>query len=85
MGGARFKTNQELNDEFVKPRWRVTGEEWDHIRQAIIAATYNGESWADICKRGNQNFIQGRHYATTKIVDGIHTIDVAKNSKKPIV
>ena len=75
MGGARFKTNQELNDEFVKPRWRVTGEEWDHIRQAIIAATYNGESWADICKRGNQNFIQGRHYATTKIVDGIHTID----------
>ena len=25
LGGARFKTNQELNDEFVKPRWRVTG------------------------------------------------------------
>ena len=75
MGGARFKTNQELNDEFVKPRWRVTGEEWDRIRQAVITATYEGESWANICMRGNQNFIQGRHYATTKVVEGIGTID----------
>ena len=67
---------QELNDEFVKPRWRVTGEEWDHvIRQAVMTATCEGESWANICMSGNQNFMQGRHYATTRVVDGTHSID----------
>ena len=52
MGGARFKTNQELNNEFVKPHWRVTGEEWDHIKQAVRTAMHEGESWANICMRG---------------------------------
>ena len=38
-------------------------------------AVYEGETWANICMRGNQNFLQGRYYATTKAVDGIDTID----------
>ena len=48
---------------------------WDHIRQAVMDAVYEGETWANICMRGNQNFLQGRYYATTKAVDGIDTID----------
>ena len=40
-----------------------------------MTATCEGEGWANICKRGDQNFMQGRHYATTRVVDGVHTID----------
>ena len=63
-----FKSNAQLNQEYVSGGGSVLDSDWNKLKQAVLdKLTPEGVSWATICATGNQNLVAGQFLSTVEV------------------